>query len=196
MAIKKINLGRVMGNVDSSSVIEFTVPNTYIEPVSGGTLFNIIGSFIKKIRLLDADISENTNKIEDILNAFLDRTHPIGSIYMTVDSINPSSIFGGTWVAWGSGRVPVGVNSSNSNFNTPEKTGGASTHVLTASEIPEHAHGIETVLHSTPPGTGGGWFAVNSTDGDYNYNTNSQGGGGAHNNLQPYITCYMWKRTA
>ena len=53
--------------------------------------------------------------------------YPVGSIYMSVSPTNPSEYFGGTWVAWGSGRVPVGLNTSDTNFNTVEKTGGAST---------------------------------------------------------------------
>ena len=57
-----------------------------------------------------------------------DCIYPIGSIYLSVNNINPSEYFGGTWVAWGSGRVPVGVNSSDSSFNTVEKTGGSKTH--------------------------------------------------------------------
>ena len=57
-----------------------------------------------------------------------DLIYPIGAIYMSVNSTNPGNLFGGTWVAWGSGRVPVGVNTSDSDFSSPEKTGGSKSH--------------------------------------------------------------------
>lgn len=78
-----------------------------------------------------------TPKWENIL----EKIYPVGCIYMTTVSTNPNSIFGfGTWVAWGSGRVPVGVNASDSNFSTVEKTGGEATHKLTEAEMPKHDH--------------------------------------------------------
>ena len=64
-----------------------------------------------------------------------------GSIYMSISSINPSALFGGTWTEWGAGRVAVGVASSGT-FNTVEKTGGAETVTLTTSQIPAHQHSI------------------------------------------------------
>lgn len=59
--------------------------------------------------------------------------YPVGSIYMSTSSTNPSSKFGGTWVNWGSGKVPVGVNTNETEFNTVEKTGGAKSHSYTPS---------------------------------------------------------------
>ena len=56
-----------------------------------------------------------------------DLVYPVGSIYMSINSTNPANFFGGTWMQWGAGRVPVCVNTSNSNFNTVEKTGGSSS---------------------------------------------------------------------
>ena len=124
--------------------------------------------------------------------------YPVGSIYMSVNSTNPGSLFGGTWVAWGTGRVPVGVDTSQTEFATVEKTGGAKTHTLTADEIPSHTHSYSVYTYI---GSGTMWGTRNSSDsGDKNNSqsttTGSTGGGKAHNNLQPYITCYMWKRTA
>ena len=65
--------------------------------------------------------------LKEYIQQFAKTMYPVGSIYMSTSSTNPSTYFGGTWVAWGSGRVPVGINTSDSNFNTVEKTGGAST---------------------------------------------------------------------
>lgn len=114
----------------------------------------------------------------------------------------------GTWVAWGSGKVPVGVDTSQTEFASVEKTGGEKTHALTADEMPSHSHGEQTISEYgyTYPlvsnnGEGdskNGWLPT-SAGSEVTKNqvtTNSVGNGKAHNNLQPYITCYMWKRTA
>lgn len=125
--------------------------------------------------------------------------------------------------------VPVGINTSDSNFNTVEKTGGASAVTLTTSQMPSHTHtftGSSTTTNSagghthnigrdTDGGAGSSRYTVHSagtsgaqatsptssagahthslTPKGKNANT---GGGGSHTNLQPYIVCYMWKRTA
>lgn len=128
---------------------------------------------------------------------FLDHIYPVGSIYMSVNATNPSTWLGGTWVSWGAGRVPVGVSTSDSSFNTVEKTGGEKTHTLAVNEIPSHGHSTNINLGEQAKTGSGIWAAV---PGEVNkiwvgYATEA-GGGGAHNNLQPYITCYMWKRTA
>ena len=125
--------------------------------------------------------------------------NPIGSIYITTVSTNPGTLFGGTWVAWGSGRVPVGVNTADSDFNTVNKTGGSKTHRLTVNEIPNHSH-PHSVYWS---GAAGSKYVVPQgleTNDPREYqtfpSTGGTGGGQPHNNLQPYITCYMWRRTA
>lgn len=130
--------------------------------------------------------------------ATFDTIYPVGAIYMSVVSTPPASLFGGTWAAWGTGRVPVGVDAGQTEFNTVEKTGGAKTHTLAATEMPAHTHGVPAkynsatgtsdpnrLMDAVAPGT-------NAPD----VTTTSAGNGLAHNNLQPYITCYMWKRTA
>jgi microcystin-dependent protein len=215
--------------------------------------------------------------------------YPVGSIFMNTIATNPATIFGfGTWVAWGTGRVPVGVDTGQSEFNTVEKTGGSKTHTLSTDEMPAHTHTQNAHTHTqnshnhtqnahthtqnshnhtqnahthTQPGHShamsgqGGYYGVammsseggvgrlvttdsgvliaeyygntgganpstysqkatNQSETATNQNTTptnnsatatnnstvatnqSSGNGSAHNNLQPYITCYMWKRTA
>ena len=185
----------------------------------------------------------------------IDLIYPVGSIYMSVNNTNPSNFIGGTWVAWGAGKVPVGVNAADSDFNAAEKTGGEKTHTLTAAEMPKHTHTGPSHTHSTPnhshtatSGSAGGHThttkavadvggvmvngkggladltfvaepktassIASSSNGAHTHSitvssggasntgasgtgaTGSAGSGSAHNNLQPYITCYMWKRTA
>lgn len=123
--------------------------------------------------------------------SILSTIYPVGSIYMSVNSANPSTLFGGTWVAWGTGRVPVGVDTSQTEFNTVEKTGGSKF-------LQEHKH-TYSIRNTTVPS------AVQLADPYYVSGTNWTGsstwetksaGTGDSGNLQPYITCYMWKRTA
>nr|DAJ54109.1 MAG TPA: baseplate wedge protein [Caudoviricetes sp.] len=123
-------------------------------------------------------------------------SHPVGSLFETTVSTNPGTLYGGTWAAWGGGRTPVGVNTADTSFNTVEKTGGAKTHTLTVQEIPNHDHDLNAVNEGVDNPNGGyhpGWtFNKQYTA---QVMSASTGGGQAHNNLQPYITCYMWKRT-
>ena len=122
--------------------------------------------------------------------------YPVGSIYINAtNNTNPGTLLGfGTWAAFGAGRVPVGIDSSDSDFDTAEETGGAKTHTLTTSELPAHTHTVETKVSSGVNGT----FPLGSS-GSTSQGTRasgSTGSGSAHNNLQPYIVVYMWKRTA
>lgn len=119
--------------------------------------------------------------------------YPVGALYMSTITANPSTYIGGTWVAWGTGKVPVAVDTSQTEFNTVEKSGGAKTHTLSTNEMPIHNHQSNHYLGSTS-GVMQGYLGVNGTISGVA--TSSTGGGAAHNNLQPYITCYMWKRTA
>ena len=138
---------------------------------------------------------------------FAKNIYPVGSIYMSTTMTTAAEVgatLGGTWVAWGSGRVPVGVDTNDTDFNTVEKTGGEKTHTLSTNEMPSHTHyPTERVLF---------WDASYSSSFSYsglNWNgddlcfgakssvpVGNSGGGKAHNNVQPYITCYMYKRTA
>lgn len=169
--------------------------------------------------------------ITQYLNGICDLIYPVGSIYMSVNNVNPSSLFGGTWVAWGSGRVPIGVDTSDTDFNIVEKTGGSKTqsytpagtnsggavqgHTLTVNEIPSHTHRMG-IRHTDGTRTTGEvltcGLTANVSDGYIRAYSEATGGSTPHNhnftqptfkgtqatltNVQPYITCYMWKRTA
>jgi hypothetical protein len=135
-------------------------------------------------------------EIDISLQSILKQVYPVGSIYLTVNNINPMAwIPGTTWEVWGSGRVPVGVDTNDTSFNTVEKTGGAKTHTLTIDEMPSHNHtSPDHGAHQYNDRSGG---SLSTGDSDtHNIRINPTGGGQAHNNLQPYITCYMFKRIA
>ena len=164
----------------------------------------------KKMQIkMDTEIEGNL-KINN--KTIFDLIYPIGSIYLSVNSTNPKNLFGGTWIQWGSGRVPVCVNTSNSKFNSVEKTGGAETHKLTVSQIPSHGGHIPNASYAWGDAGEATYVLDRNSGAVFQHATNRpyvlragnemclrsnyEGGNGAHNNLQPYITCYMWKRTA
>ena len=117
------------------------------------------------------------------------------SFSTTISTTAPATLLGmGTWAAFGAGKVPVGIDASDTDFDTVEETGGAKTHTLTISEMPAHTHSYDKQVTSTDALSI--HDTVRTTGGNTGATTGSTGGGTAHNNLQPYITVYMWKRTA
>lgn len=158
-----------------------------------------------------------------------DAIFPVGSIRMTTSTTGATTFLGGTWVLWGAGKVPVGVDTSDSDFSTVEKTGGAKTVTLAAANMPSHNHALSsgtvtvTAADAHTHQAASGTYKVGSGSGStYKYftnggttgpattgsggghthtatlsgNTGNKGSGTAHNNVQPYITCYFYKRTA
>lgn len=163
------------------------------------------------------------------LNWLLDYVYPVGSIRMTTSTTGATTFMGGTWVLWGAGKVPIGVNSSDSDFSTVEKTGGAKTVTLAVGNLPSHSHTLSSGTVTVASGgahthtASKGSYKVGSGSGStYKYFTNdgstspqsisssgshthtatlsgstgTSGSGTAVNKLPPYITCYMYKRTA
>lgn len=130
--------------------------------------------------------------------------YPVNSIYLSMSSTNPSSYFGGTWTQISQGCAIVGVNTSDTDFASAGKTGGEKTHTLSVSEMPSHNHFDFSntdgfALHCENVAWGNYVIMTkNSTTGEvYNYQKpTSQGKSSAHNNLQPYFCCYIFKRIA
>ena len=78
----------------------------------------------------DWDVKVYGKLLKDYISSIVGSMYPVGSIYMSVSPTNPSAYFGGTWAAWGTGRVPVGVDASDTHFSTVEKTGGFNGHAV------------------------------------------------------------------
>jgi hypothetical protein len=151
------------------------------------------------------------------VQAVLATLHPVGSIYINAtNSTNPATLLGfGTWTAFGAGRVMVGFDSGNALFDAAEETGGNADAVIVS-----HTHTATSSTTATDSGhdhiyaqggNAGSNFAVLSNSFGTNSITGtgfanitasttttiaSAGASGTNANYQPYITVYMWKRTA
>jgi hypothetical protein len=137
--------------------------------------------------------------------------YPVGSIYINATSaVNPATLLGfGTWTAFAAGRVMVGFNSSNALFDTAEETGGSAdaivvshTHTATVTD-PGHTHTFVQAVglqpqsgSSTPCLTSSSTQNTSTAFTGISVTNASAGSSGTNANYQPYITVYMWKRTA
>lgn len=130
------------------------------------------------------------------VTSIYDLVYPVGCLFETTTSANPSTYFTGTtWTSYGTGRVTVGYNAADSDFDNINDTGGAKTVTLTAAQsgLPEHSHTQR----------GGGFNgSVGIEPGDrLTDNLGSTGTAGgqsasqAHENMPPYCVVYRWKRT-
>ena len=147
-------------------------------------------------------------------NADFLKSHPVGTVYITNNSTNPGSIYGGSWSAYAQGRVLVGVggtsgtNGTNMTFSAGQY-GGEFTHRLTVAEMPSHNHSLNgytwfwgttfsSNVYADSANATAGATPNNylSTSQNYYDWTNSNGGDQYHNNIQPYVAVYIWLRTA
>lgn len=136
---------------------------------------------------IDGELYLNSKRLIDVF-------YPVGVIYESTSSTSPATIMGGTWERFGNGKVTVGVSENEVEFNTVNKSGGEKVHTLTIDEIPAHSHryttsNIQNYVKVEASSTYG-------RSADKTAQTSSVGGGRAHNNLQPYVTVYRWRRIA
>ena len=139
--------------------------------------------------------------------------YPVGSIYINAtNSTNPGTLLGfGTWVAFGAGRVPVGFDASDLLFDTAEETGGSKdaivvshTHTASTASAGAHVHAYyyqniaanSGGVQATPRDSGSSYNTSSAGEHTHDVTVNSTGSSGTNANLQPYITVYMFKRTA
>lgn len=137
---------------------------------------------------------------------------PVGSVFISAVSTNPATLLGyGTWSAIGAGRVLVGLDAGDPDFDTLEETGGAKSITLTAAQMPAHSHLQDAHSHTqrrnnVATGANSGWVTafdtsssspvadVNTGTGATTATNQNTGGGGSHSNVQPYFVCMFWRR--
>lgn len=156
-------------------------------------------------------VSTALNNIENGIEALdiaysglLNFFYPVGTIYETTSTdldttTKMAAHFGGTWEVYASGRVLV-AKSADTEFDTIGKMGGDKTHTLTIAEMPNHDHLVSPKMAS---GNGDTTSEVNYLTPSWaniqhfsDWKTGANGGDQPHNNLQPYIVVYRYRRTA
>lgn len=166
----------------------------------------------------NAASATNADKLDGYhVSDLLGKIYPVGSIYMSMSATNPHDLFGvGTWKRISQGRMLLGADDSTYKAGA---TGGEATHTLTAAEMPAHSHGISTSGdhshyfygsdNNNGPLTEGDGLDTEGNDhftrnvrfttssaGAHTHTISNSGGGAAHNNMPPYLVCYIWQRTA
>ena len=157
-----------------------------------------MGQAIFRISTADGKLYNNEVKV-----ATIDDIYPVGSIFITTSTANPSTYFGGKWEKFAKGRTLVGLDEYDYNFGEIGRTGGEKTHKLTIDEMPSHNHTFDRQqwyevdpVSKSHSGSIYSWKTTigGSTSAAYRGDTWSAGGGIPHNNMQPYIVVNMWIR--
>lgn len=148
------------------------------------------------------------------------RSWPVGSVFITTVPTNPAELLGmGTWVRYGAGKVFVGQDPAQPEFDVVDKVGGNKKVTLTRANVPAHTHTTPAHSHSytltyntsefsngnggdrsrvtaVNVGTGGSEDRSGNTGAGGGGTSGSAGSGEAFDNMPPYITVYTWRRTA
>jgi len=162
--------------------------------VNGGIAIGKVSEYDKTLEIADGWHVKG--------QGFFDAVYPVGSIYMSVNSADPSTLFGGTWEQLeDTFLLAAGTN------HAAGSTGGEETHTLTVDEMPTHDGHLTSTASGgtlarylsvnalTPYGSGGrGWTEISGSEAMPA--SNNRGGNAAHNNMPPYLVVYIWKRTA
>ena len=154
---------------------------------------------------INEDITEITGEtVEELFDTYMASVraaeYPVGRIVMFYDNDDHSDYLGFTWVRTCVGRVPIGIDSTQTEFDTLGKTGGEKTHKLSIAETPSHTHTSSqfiyvngnTEITGVQPGSAFTPYGFGRTTSSLSY----VGGSQAHNNLQPYEVISFWKRTS
>lgn len=155
----------------------------------GGTTGQVLGK--------NSDSDYDVGWVDQINKTFLlNYAFPIGSIiYNASADFDPNTAYGGTWEKI-KGRMIIGYNESDSDFNTLKSTGGSKTHTITINEMPAHTHNIKYGNYQTNVGTSGPQIYSNVENDIKTRATTSTGTGTAMNIMNPYYVANIWLRTA
>lgn len=167
---------------------------------------------INKVKASDMNsiknvVNTNADELTDLstlVNSLTNLFFPVNKIVIFNDNDDHSDYLGFTWKRIATGKTLVGIDSSDTDFDTIGKTGGEKEHTITIQEMPSHYHNGFYWEGSRPISLNGGlisngyylqWGAGAKEDTNA-FATGSQGNSQAHNNLQPYQVVAYWQRTA
>ena len=163
------------------------------------TTVNSLSSTVSSVQTTANNAQQTANSALNVANSkigasdLLDLVYPVGSIYLSVNSTSPSTLFGGTWE-----QIKDTFLLGSGDDYTLGDTGGEATHTLTVDEMPSHNHSIE-YKYPFNSGALGVYLPAsdsNSKTGDAPTAIKSTGGSQAHNNMPPYLVVSMWKRVS
>ena len=158
-------------------------------------LSNVIVTFTYSNNIVnEVKVIENRLEALGITSVLIDVIYPVGSIYMSVNNVNPATLFGGEWE-----QIKDKFLLSSGDVYTNGATGGEATHTLTVNEIPSHRHSRRTQPQGYAEQDKTKSEIISPASGSANTVTKYSdytGGGQAHNNMPPYLTVNVWKRTA
>lgn len=198
--------GITIGGIAEGDGFNVKMPATFSGSISAGGNYNgkyVTGTWLQTTAATDLGRKPTRVAVLDgsgwiysraLSTLILEAVYPVGSIYMSVNSTSPATLFGGTWEAI-QGKFLLGAYG---NTYKAGSTGGEAAHTLTESEIPNHRHiiwfpndgGEQSAEIGYPDaGSKNTYYAEASK-------TSGTGGGAAHNNMPPYLAVYIWKRTA
>lgn len=160
-------------------------------------LQNIKGLIVDNLDSNDSSrpLSARCGKIlKKYTDSRLKALYPVDSIYLTCNNNNPGNFLGGTWVQFGQGRTLIGEGTGNDGSTsmtfTASDSGGEYKHKLTINEMPNG------IWHSNGDNQTGGLKLAFSQGSNFGINTLATNFDQPHNNIQPYIVVYFWRRTA
>ena len=173
----QVNVADRLGNATYNLVLQRGIPIAYVDTKKNSLGVNCFPKHDKSLEINGKTV--------------FDMVYPVGSVYVSVNSTSPATLFGGTWV-----QIKDKFLLSAGDTYKAGATGGEATHVLTVDEMPRHNHSLDNLnaSGSTTP-----YMTVQAQE-KKGYGGNAQtfftGGGQAHNNMPPYIVVYIWQRTA
>ena len=218
--------------IPSSTYVVYLDNEATLNEYSNEELTNLVNELKEEVNSLKSNL-ETVSTVAG--SATLDKTYPVGSIYVSVSSTSPATLFGGTWV-----QIKDTFLLSAGDTYAAGSTGGSSSTTLSVANLPSHSHGLNSHTHSIPslsgsatggnhrhsisngifhsaPISSGSYHAVfeagthytdysgnltmsvttnASTTGVASGNTAETGSGTSFTNMPPYLSVYVWKRTA
>lgn len=211
------NLPTYVGTDKTSWLTDFNGAMTKIDTqikvveTSVSTATQNAGNAMASVEVLQPLVSTNTTTIASALSKANEALsgvadiwriiYPLGSIFLSTVNTSPAILMGGTWETFGVGKTIIGVDTTQTEFSTSGQTGGSKKVTLSIPEIPTHQHRSAQPSYAQLQNAGSSAGVPNATKeiADTTGQVSGLWGGfagenRAHENLPPYITCYMWKR--
>ena len=187
--VNKNKNGLAIGKFSEKAAFEVNMDSYFLKNIKSD--FTVEGALT-----VDGDVT---------LPKLLNKIYPVGVVYITYNNVNPGTFLGGTWERFGQGRTLVGEGTGNDGSTsmafTTESTGGEYKHKLTVDEMPSHRHGTpRPEYYASITNTNTGYGALKTSNPvigiQSGFGTSNIGEDQSHNNVQPYIVVYFWRRTA